>query len=135
MSSSKQQKQKKPRSENFISNIQSMMESTSFRKPCISPDSSDSESYHLSSEYDEEPTGGRHHKRSDISESSSKKHSRLLGRKRTKDSKLNHTVLLYYSFSQESSRDQKNFILAIQSLMEIYLIRNKDLIMYHLTVT
>ena len=69
------------------------MESTSIRKPCISPDSSDSESDDISSEYDEEPTGGRHHKRSDISESSSKKHSRSLGRKRTKDSKLNHKVL------------------------------------------
>ena len=70
-----------------------MMESIFSRKPCVSPDSSDSESYDVSSEYDEEPTGGRHHKRSDISESSSKKHSRSLERKRTKDSKLNHKVL------------------------------------------
>ena len=69
------------------------MESTSSRKPHISPGSIDSELYDVSSEYDEEPTGGRHHKRSDISESSSKKHSRLLERKRTKDSKLNHKVL------------------------------------------
>ena len=108
------------------------MESISSRKP-----SSDSESDDVSSEYDdEEPTGGRHHKRSGISESSSKKHSKSLKRKRTKDSKLNHKVLLYYSFSQESSRDQKNFILAIQSLMKIYyLIRNNDLNVYHLTVT
>ena len=52
------------------------MESISSRKSRISPDSSDSESYDVSSEYDEEPTGGRHHKRSDISESSSKKQHR-----------------------------------------------------------
>ena len=59
------------------------MESTSFRKPCISPDSSDSESYDVSSEYDEEDITKDQNLiiYRFISESSSKKHSRSLGRK------------------------------------------------------
>ena len=59
------------------------MESKSFRKPYISPDSSDSESSDFSSRH-------RNYKTPDVNESTSKKHSKSLEKKRTNDSMLNH---------------------------------------------
>ena len=143
ISTGKQRKQKKQkRSEEYYSSFSESDKDKSSKKRRshhVSHDS-DSESYDVSSGYDEEPTEGRHHKRSDVNESLSKKHSRLLERKRTKDSKLNHKVLKYYLFPQESSgnrrnqTDQKNFIPGVQSLVEISSRKQKGNVEYEGTI-